>query len=188
VAGSRETIEIRQTSRHISYDYRRGASLLFNPYLLVPRASDRVPLGSRECKRKHEGCTNYKVAVDVEGERSGGHAIDSRCIPGPCPPPSPPPGPSITKRPRVYSNCTDTSDLYAPHYQPLENHRLRRGPHVVSVHYPRFHFSKLFTDASLFSPESRTKSSAACKAVPPLFLSFRRAPSTKFALARKEHS
>jgi len=106
----------------------------------------------------------------------------------PAPLPPPPPGPSITKRPRVYSNCTDTSDLYAPHYQPLENHRLRRGPHVVSVHYPRFHFSKLFTDASLFSPESRTKSSAACKAVPPLFLSFRRAPSTKFALARKEHS
>jgi len=117
---------------------------LFNPYLFVSRASDRVPLGSRECKRKHEGCTNCKVAVDVEGERSSGHAIDSSYT-------LPPSLGSSIPRPRVYSNCTDTSDLCAPHYQPLENHRLRRGPHVVSAHYPASIFRN-FSPTRAFSP------------------------------------
>jgi len=60
-------------------------------------------------------------------------------------------GPSIP-RPRVYSNCTDTSDLCAPHYQPLENHRLRRGPHVVSAHYPASIFRNFSPTRALSPP------------------------------------
>lgn len=50
----------------------------------------------------------------------------------------------------VRSVCT-------PHYQSLENHRLRRGPHVVARPQapitPLFIFFKLFTATTLFSPK-----------------------------------